>query len=58
MRGDLQFYVVMVKPEGVGALQQAFEELRRQLDSEGLFGVARKRELPPFPERNGVAGRL
>jgi exodeoxyribonuclease VII large subunit len=54
VRGDLQFYVDMVKPEGVGALQQAFEELRRQLDSEGLFGVARKRELPPFPERIGV----
>ena len=54
VRGDLQFYVDMVKPEGVGALQQAFEELRRQLDSEGLFGVARKRELPPFPKRIGV----
>lgn len=54
VRGDLQFYVDTVKPEGVGALQQAFEELRRQLDAEGLFGVARKRELPPFPERIGV----
>ena len=54
VRGDLQFYVDMVKPEGVGALQQAFEALRRQLDSEGLFGVARKRELPPFPKRIGV----
>lgn len=54
VRGDLQFYVDMVKPEGVGALQQAFEELRRQLDAEGLFGVARKRELPTFPQRIGV----
>jgi exodeoxyribonuclease VII large subunit len=54
VRGDLQFYVDMVKPEGVGALQQAFEALRRQLDSEGLFSVARKRELPPFPKRIGV----
>ncbi|MBT3942541.1 MAG: exodeoxyribonuclease VII large subunit [Chloroflexi bacterium] len=54
VRGDLQFYVDMVKPEGVGALQQAFEELRRRLDQEGLFGVARKRELPTFPQRVGV----
>ena len=54
VRGDLQFYVDMVKREGVGALQQAFEALRRQLDSEGLFSVARKRELPPFPKRIGV----
>ncbi|MDP6822210.1 MAG: exodeoxyribonuclease VII large subunit [Dehalococcoidia bacterium] len=54
VRGDLQFYADMVKPEGVGALQQAFEELRRRLDAEGLFGVARKRELPAFPKRIGV----
>ena len=54
VRGDLQFYVDMVKPEGVGALQQAFEELRRRLDAEGLFGVARKREIPQFPVRIGV----
>jgi len=54
VRGDLQFYVDMVKPEGVGALQQAFEELRRQLDAEGLFGIARKRDLPEFPKRIGV----
>ena len=54
VRGDLQFYVDLVKPEGVGALQQAFEELQRRLDAEGLFGVARKRELPPFPRRIGV----
>lgn len=54
VRGDLQFYVDQVKPEGVGALQQAFEELQRQLDAEGLFGIARKRELPGFPRRIGV----
>ncbi|MDA1257420.1 MAG: exodeoxyribonuclease VII large subunit [Chloroflexi bacterium] len=54
VRGDLQFYVDQVKAEGVGALQQAFEELTRRLDAEGLFGVARKRELPEFPRRIGV----
>ena len=54
VRGDLQFYVDMVQPEGIGALQQAFDELRQRLESEGLFGTARKRELPGFPRRIGV----
>ncbi len=54
VRGDLQFYVDMVQPEGIGALQQAFDELRQRLEAEGLFGTARKRELPGFPRRIGV----
>jgi len=53
-RGDLQFYVNLVKPEGLGALQQAFEELKRRLDSEGLFEPSRKRPLPAFPNRIAV----
>lgn len=54
VRGDLQFYVDLVRPEGVGALRQAFEELRRRLDEEGLFDPGRKRPLPEFPKRIGV----
>jgi len=53
-RGDLQFYVDLVKPEGLGALQQAFEELKRRLESEGLFEPSRKRPLPAFPTRIAV----
>lgn len=48
-RGDLQLYVDMVRAEGLGALQQAFEELKLRLESEGLFDPARKRPLPRFP---------
>ena len=53
-RGDLQLYVDRVMPDGVGALQQAFEELRRRLDAEGLFDRSRKRPLPAFPRKIAV----
>ncbi len=48
-RGDLQMYVAAVRPYGIGALQQAFEEMKRKLDKEGLFEPTRKRMLPAFP---------
>jgi len=53
-RGDLQLVVRRLEPRGVGALQVAFEQLRRRLESEGLFAVERKRPLPTHPERIGV----
>lgn len=53
-RGDLQFYVDQVEPDGVGALQKAFEEMRRRLESEGLFEPGRKRRLPYLPARIAV----
>ncbi|MCH7739724.1 MAG: exodeoxyribonuclease VII large subunit [Chloroflexi bacterium] len=53
-RGDLQFYVDLIKPEGVGALQIAFEKMRQSLEEEGLFDPGRKRRLPRFPQRIGV----
>ena len=54
-RGDLQFIVDFVQPEGVGALQAEFERLKARLQEEGLFEEARKRPLPRFPRRIGVA---
>ena len=53
-RGDLQLVVRQVEPRGKGALQMAFEQLRRSLEEEGLFDPANKRELPRFPRRIGV----
>lgn len=50
-RGDMQIYVDRVQPDGVGALQQAFEELRLRLEKEGLFEPSRKRDLPGFPQK-------
>ncbi|MFQ6020259.1 MAG: exodeoxyribonuclease VII large subunit [Dehalococcoidia bacterium] len=54
-RGELQFYVDFVEAAGVGVWQAQFERLKAQLEGEGLFDPARKRPLPPFPRRIGVA---
>jgi exodeoxyribonuclease VII large subunit len=54
VRGDLQFIVDFVQPEGVGALQAEFERLKARLQEEGLFDPGRKRALPRFPGRIGV----
>lgn len=53
-RGKLQLYADLVQPQGVGALQQAFEALKAKLATEGLFDLARKRPLPEFPRRIAV----
>ena len=53
-RGDLQLIVRQLEPRGVGALQRAFEQLRRRLDAEGLFAAERKRALPDRPRRIGL----
>ncbi len=53
-RGELQFYVDFVQPEGIGALQAEYERLKARLDQEGLFDESRKRPLPRFPRRIGV----
>ena len=53
-RGDLQFYVDQVEPDGVGALQKAYEEMKKRLEAEGLFDQGRKRALPELPARIAV----
>ena len=53
-RGDLQLIVDGMEPEGVGSLQQAFEEVRSRLEQEGLFARERKKPLPSFPQTIGV----
>ncbi len=53
-RGDLQIIVRQLEPRGEGALQLAFEQLRRRLEAEGLFDAARKRPIPALPSHIGV----
>jgi len=48
-RGEFQIIVEHMAPAGEGALRQAFEALKRKLDAEGLFDLARKRPLPKIP---------
>lgn len=53
-RGQFQIQVQAVEPVGVGALQLAFEQLKRKLAAEGLFEASRKRPLPFLPRRLGL----
>src|SRR6266542_2954768 len=53
-RGQYQLVVEMMEPKGLGALQLAFEQLKRKLEAEGLFDEARKRPLPAFPRVIGI----
>ncbi len=52
--GAYQIYVDAMQPDGVGALQLAFEQLKAKLEKEGLFDKSRKRPLPRFPQKVGV----
>jgi exodeoxyribonuclease VII large subunit len=53
-RGQLQLIAETLEPRGAGALQLAFEQLKRRLAEEGLFDADRKRPLPAFPRCIGV----
>ena len=53
-RGEYQLVAELMEPKGLGALQLAFEQLKRKLEAEGLFDQARKRQLPRFPRTIGI----
>ncbi len=53
-RGSLQLIVAEARPEGIGELQLAFEQLKAKLQAEGLFAAERKRPLPALPLRVGI----
>ena len=53
-RGAYQLIVRSLEPVGKGDLHQRFEELKRKLQSEGLFEESRKRSIPEFVERVGI----
>ena len=48
-RGSYQLVVNRVESQGMGTLQQAFEQLRRSLESEGLFDTEHKQSIPWLP---------
>ena len=54
LRGDYQLYVSHIEPVGAGALQLAFEQLKKKLQEEGLFEASRKKPLPVLPRCIGV----
>jgi exodeoxyribonuclease VII large subunit len=53
-RGDYQLIIEFMEERGEGALRQAFELLKRQLENEGLFAQEHKKNLPAFPRTIGV----
>src|ERR1700737_3502654 len=53
-RGDYQIYVESFEPVGLGALQLAFEQLKKRLEAEGLFSQERKKPLPVLPRCIGL----
>lgn len=52
--GQYQIYAEEMEPDGVGSLYIAYEQLKRRLESEGLFDNSKKKPLPKIPSRVGV----
>jgi exodeoxyribonuclease VII large subunit len=53
-KGEYQIVCEHLEPRGLGALQLAFEQLKKRLQTEGLFDAARKRPLPALPRKIGI----
>lgn len=53
-RGQYQLVIRELEFQGVGALQVAYEKLKRELAAKGYFAPERKRPLPRLPERIGL----
>ena len=57
-KGEYQLVCEHLEPHGLGALQLAFEQLKKRLQAEGLFDAARKRPLPSLPRKIGLVTSL
>jgi exodeoxyribonuclease VII large subunit len=57
-KGEYQIICEHLEPEGLGALQLAFDQLKQRLATEGLFDARRKRTLPALPRKIGVVTSL
>lgn len=49
--GQYQLYCTQLMEDGRGALDRAFEELKKKLEAQGLFDPAKKQPLPAYPGR-------
>jgi exodeoxyribonuclease VII large subunit len=57
-KGEYQIVCEHLEPQGLGALQLAYDQLKKRLHDEGLFDSARKRPLPSLPRKIGVVTSL
>lgn len=55
VRGQYQLKVLDMRPDGIGEMFRAFEQLKKKLEFEGLFEQSRKRPIPRFPARIGIS---
>ena len=55
VRGQYQLKVLDMRPDGIGEMFKAFEQLKKKLEDEGLFKQDHKRPIPRFPTKIGVA---
>ncbi len=52
--GKYQLYANKIILDGLGALYERFEKLKKDLQAEGLFDKAKKKAIPPYPKRVGI----
>ncbi len=52
--GAFQIYVDYMTPDGIGAMQLAYEQLKARLEEEGLFAIEHKKMLPQMPKCIGL----
>ncbi len=52
--GVYQLYITQIVPDGVGELYAAYEQLKKQLETEGYFDEHRKKTIPKYPQKIGV----
>jgi len=57
-KGEYQLVCEHLEPEGLGARQLAFDQLKERLAREGLFDPRRKRPLPALPRKIGIVTSL
>ena len=57
-KGEYQIVCEHMEPQGLGARQLAFDQLKKKLHAEGLFDAARKQALPALPRRIGIVTSL
>ena len=57
-KGEYQIVCEHLEPQGLGALQLAFDQLKQRLQAEGLFDASRKRALPALPRKIGIVTSL
>jgi len=54
-RSQYQIQVMTIRPDGIGELYKAFEQLKIKLEAEGLFSEVHKKPLPKYPSTIAVA---